>query len=70
MSQTEATLDIADVFRRRAWQAEAEARRATDEVTREVLTLVAETWRELALSAARRHRRREAALAKSMVAQD
>jgi hypothetical protein len=55
MSQADA-VDIEDVFRQRAWHAEAQARQTTDEVAREVFFLVAVTWREMALDAAKRRR--------------
>lgn len=50
------SIDTAIVFRRRALHAETEARRATNETDREVFLIVAETWREIALAAARAHK--------------
>jgi len=49
-------VDLVDVFRRRAWQAEAEAAKADDSLAQEVFILVAMTWREIAADAARMRR--------------
>lgn len=50
-------LKLVMTFRENACQAEADARKATSDDAREVFFAVAETWRNLALSAAREHRR-------------
>jgi len=52
------SIETAIMFRLRAAQAEAEARRATREIDREVFMIVAETWREIALAAARAQKQR------------
>lgn len=56
MSQAEAALDLVDIYRQRACQAEAAAEETADELAREVFMLVAVTWRELALQAAKLRR--------------
>lgn len=50
------SIDTAIVFRQRALHAETEARKATNDTDREVFMFVAETWREIALAAARAHK--------------
>jgi len=54
MLEADSAVDAVEVFRRRAWQAEAEAMRASEGLAQEVLILVAMTWREIAQNLARR----------------
>jgi len=59
MLEADSAADLVDVCHRRAWHAEAEAAKAADGLAQEVFILVAMTWREIALDAARARRRRE-----------
>jgi hypothetical protein len=53
MHEADSAVDAVDMYRRRAWQAEAEAQRASDGLAQQIFILVAMTWREIALEAAR-----------------
>jgi hypothetical protein len=53
MHEADSAVDAVDMFRRRAWQAEAEAQRTSDGLAQQIFILVAMTWREIALEAAR-----------------